>query len=351
VLLLLMSFATFLVPFSDTVYLPALSSIQQDLQTTATLMASTIAVYMFVVGATALFWGPFADRFGRRLTLLAASGLFTAVSVACVFAPNVAALIALRALQGASVSAMMVASNAVLADSWAPAQRGTALGYFMIPTLVGPIAGPLIGGGLSQALGWRSTFVAMALCGGLVFVSLLFYMQETHHFHVLTRIRTIHGESAAAALAEAGDIKKPTFARPWTPLRYLLEPAIAPHAAVMFLLYATMFSALIILPNTLAHPPYSLSEALIGVSNLPLGIGCFIVGPFGGRWADLGARRWSASPAGRMVPGTLAALLVFPGVTLGYAWCLHTHANLAGPLIFSFFMGACVCFVAPARSF
>jgi MFS family permease len=43
-------------------------------------------------------------------------------------------LIAFRALQGASVSAMMVAANAVLADSWEPAQRGRAMGVFAVPT-------------------------------------------------------------------------------------------------------------------------------------------------------------------------------------------------------------------------
>jgi hypothetical protein len=44
--------------------------------------------------------------------------------------------------------------------------------------VVGPIVGPLLGGGLSQALGWRSTFVAMAICGGAIFLALLFFMEE-----------------------------------------------------------------------------------------------------------------------------------------------------------------------------
>lgn len=46
-----------------------------------------------------------------------------------------------------------------------------------------------------------------------------------------------------------------------------------------------------------------------------------------------GARRWNASPAGRMVPGTMAALLIFPISTLAYAWTLHYHVHLAAPLI------------------
>ncbi|GBF94820.1 MFS general substrate transporter [Raphidocelis subcapitata] len=338
-LLGLMSFATFLVPFSDTVYLPAMAVIEKDLKTTSTLMASTIAVYMFVVGLSALVWGPFADRYGRRRTLLIASSIFTAVSVACIFSVNIAMLIALRALQGGAVSAMMVSSNAVLADSWEPAQRGKAMGIFMIPTLVGPIAGPLLGGALSQGLGWRSTFAAMAICGGAIFLALLFFMEE--------RIRTAEGDLAASSIQEASHIPEPVFRAPWKPLRYLIEPAIFPHAAVTFLLYASMFSALIVLPNVLAHAPYNLSEAMIGVANVPLGVGCFIVGPFGGRWADAGARRWNSSPAGRMVPGLMSAVLVFPLSMVVYAWTLGLHMHLALPLTASFFMGASICTFFP----
>jgi hypothetical protein len=60
VILLVVSFASILLPFSDTIYLPALESLTQDLNTTATLAAASVAVYMFTVGATALLWGLFA---------------------------------------------------------------------------------------------------------------------------------------------------------------------------------------------------------------------------------------------------------------------------------------------------
>jgi hypothetical protein len=83
------------------------------------------------------------------------------------------------------------------------------------------------------------------------------------------------------------------------------------------------------------------------VANLPLGLGCFIVGPFGGRWADAGARYWNSSPAGRMVPGLIAAFTIFPASTLAYAWTLQAGTHLAGPLIASFFMGASICAFFP----
>lgn len=50
---------------------------------------------------------------------------------------------------------------------------------------MGPLVGPLVGGALSQALGWRSTFAAMAILGAVIDAALLLFMEETHHYHVL----------------------------------------------------------------------------------------------------------------------------------------------------------------------
>lgn len=57
--------------------------------TTHPQIAGTIAVYMFSVGVTALFWGPFCDRFGRRSTLLLSCTGFIGFSIGCVFAPSI----------------------------------------------------------------------------------------------------------------------------------------------------------------------------------------------------------------------------------------------------------------------
>lgn len=52
-------------------------------------MAATVGVYMFTVGATALLWGPFCDRYGRRNTLLLSSFCFIGFSIGCTFSPTV----------------------------------------------------------------------------------------------------------------------------------------------------------------------------------------------------------------------------------------------------------------------
>ena len=64
---------SFIVPFTDTIYLPALPSIQIDLQTTNEKVAATVSVYMGAIGLGQLIWGVLSDRYG---TLLAFKGFF-----------------------------------------------------------------------------------------------------------------------------------------------------------------------------------------------------------------------------------------------------------------------------------
>ena len=89
VFLLVCAVSMLLVPISDTIYLPALPAVTKALNTTPQMTALTVAVYMYCVGAGALFAGPVADRFGRKRTLLGATLLNGALSVACMFPPSV----------------------------------------------------------------------------------------------------------------------------------------------------------------------------------------------------------------------------------------------------------------------
>jgi hypothetical protein len=94
-----------------------------------------------------------------------------------------------------------------------------------------------------------------------------------------------------------------------------------------------MFAAMIVLPVVLAAPPYSLSEGLIGVANgVPFGVGGLIAAPIGGVMADRCARRWGASPAGRMMFGTAAAAL-FPLPVALFGWGMHYTLPAAVPLV------------------
>ncbi|KAI8462481.1 MAG: major facilitator superfamily domain-containing protein, partial [Monoraphidium minutum] len=176
-LLGLASLVSMLQPFANTMYMPSLATIRDDLNTTQTLAAASISVYMFALGLGSLLWGPVADRWGRRLTLYCSCVLFLGFTAACAFSRGIAQLIAFRALQGAAISAFGVSAVAIVADVFPPESRGRAMGLATIPVLVGPVIGPMLGGVLSQAFGWRSTFSAMAILGVVILLAVFLFLE------------------------------------------------------------------------------------------------------------------------------------------------------------------------------
>lgn len=345
-LLLLMACAYMMLPLCDTIYLPALVSIQKDLNTDATATAGSVAIYLFLVGVGALLWGPVIDRFGRRPTLWAASAAFVGFSVACYFATNITQLIVFRALQGMAVASYGVGAQAIMADTFPPQERGKAMGLLSIPLLVGPILGPVIGGALSFRFGWRATFAAMAVLGGLLFGLLLAFLEETHHYHTLRRVQQSHPDLASFTFREP--IDKPTLEAPWMPLVHLLDPEIWPAVLATITCFGVMFSSLIVLPARLAAAPYRLNEAQIGAANVPGGLGSFLSSPAGGLLADWASRRWAAHSNGRLLIDAPVALVLFPAGCLMYAWSLSLHHHLAVVLTATFLLGAGLAFIMPA---
>jgi predicted MFS family arabinose efflux permease len=73
-----------------------------------------------------------------------------------------------------------------------------------------------MGGGLAQALGWRSNFAALAILGGAVLAAQLLVLRETHHYYAVARVRRLEGEAAAAAIV--GEVHVPRFDPPYQPL-------------------------------------------------------------------------------------------------------------------------------------
>eukprot|EP00878_Enallax_costatus_P011335 GHUV01011836.1.p1 GENE.GHUV01011836.1~~GHUV01011836.1.p1 ORF type:complete len:533 (+),score=142.22 GHUV01011836.1:700-2298(+) len=340
-ILLAAAVASILVPFTDTIYLPALQAVGRDLSASQDLVAASVAIYMLTVGIGSLFWGPAADKFGRRIAYACSTVLFLGTSLACIFAPNIAVLVAFRALQGLAVASYNTTGQGVIADVFPPHMRGTASGLFMIPLLVGPLLGPLLGGVLSQVWGWRSTFICLVVfCGGVVAPLLAVLVPETHQYRV---VRTLSRTDPAAVklIAEAEGIlsRRPTFAAPWVPLKYLTERDIVPYALLTMSSFGVMFASLTEWPVKMSQPPYSLSEAMIGVSYLAMGVAGFVGSPLGGRASDVTAAKWNLVPQARLIANVAAALVIMPAGLLLYGWTLHYNTHIVGPLVGHFVIG------------
>ncbi len=326
-------------PFTDTIYLPALGVVAEELKAPQSAVAATVSVYMATVAIGQLLFGPLTDRYGRPPVLYSGVLVFEAFTIACVFAPTIDALIALRALEGLFVSSASVSTQAIIADVFAPAERGSAMGAYMSPVLLGPVIAPIIGGALSEGFGWRATFMFLAvLTAPFVLLAFVSLRHETHHW--FARRRLAHRHAPAPAVAEAGLVvsgnggvgggepgeaeTRPRLMLPWQSLSLAIDPQLAPYYAAISTSFATMFTSITILPIHLAQPPYSLSTTMVGVAFLPFGVVTFIGSLLGGILSDR-SLKWYGGPGGARADARMTALLwplwmCVPGaVGFGYA--------------------------------
>jgi EmrB/QacA subfamily drug resistance transporter len=136
----------------------ALPRMALDLGTTTPDLQWVISVYMLALGAFMVPAGRIGDIFGRRRALLAGIALFGLASALCALAPTAALVIAFRALQGVGAALIFPVSVSVLTNAFPSARASHAIGLAYGIAGLGNAAGPLVGGLLTETVGWRWIF-------------------------------------------------------------------------------------------------------------------------------------------------------------------------------------------------
>jgi EmrB/QacA subfamily drug resistance transporter len=136
----------------------ALPRMAADLHTTTTDLQWVISVYMLALGAFMVPAGRIGDIFGRRRALLAGIALFGVASVCCAIAPDAGVLIAARAVQGIGAALIFPVSVSVLTNAYSAEESSRAIGLAYGIAGLGNAAGPVVGGILTDTLGWRAVF-------------------------------------------------------------------------------------------------------------------------------------------------------------------------------------------------
>jgi EmrB/QacA subfamily drug resistance transporter len=157
--LIAVSVATFMLLLDITVVNTALPSIQKDLGASFTDLQWVIDAYTLALAAVVLTAGSIADRIGRRAVFAAGLGVFAIASLAAGLSPDATFLNISRAVQGIGAAAMFAVSLALVAQEFpAGKERATAMGVYGASIGVAVAIGPLVGGAITSALGWRWVF-------------------------------------------------------------------------------------------------------------------------------------------------------------------------------------------------
>jgi EmrB/QacA subfamily drug resistance transporter len=150
--------ATFMLLLDITVVNTALPSIRKDLHSSFTDLQWVVDAYALTLAAFVLTSGSLADRLGRKRVFVIGVGIFTVASLLCGLAGTPTVLNLSRALQGVGGAVMFAVSLALLAQEWRGAERASATAIYGATIGVAVAMGPLVGGALTQAIGWQSIF-------------------------------------------------------------------------------------------------------------------------------------------------------------------------------------------------
>jgi EmrB/QacA subfamily drug resistance transporter len=152
--------ATFMLLLDITVVNVALPDIQRDLDASLSSLQWVVDAYALTLAAFLLMTGSLGDRLGRRRVFSIGFGVFTLASFLCGIAGDATLLNFARGLQGVGAAAMFSTSLALIAQEFEGRERATAIGAWGA-TVGGAVAvGPLIGGLLTEGLGWEWIFFA-----------------------------------------------------------------------------------------------------------------------------------------------------------------------------------------------
>nr|AAZ14930.1 quinidine resistance protein-like protein [Coprinellus disseminatus] len=374
-------------PLTANIYFPAIPALSRDFNKSVELINLTVTMYVVMQGVAPMFWGPLADRYGRRPCYLGCLTVLTLsnVGLALVHTNAYWLLMVLRCLQAGGSASTIALGAGVIGDISTREERGGFFGMFTLGPMVGPVIGPVIGGAISDALGWRALFWFLTIASAVCLLVMLLLQPET--------LRSIVGN---------GSIAPPKYNRPWlsvipkqkptkrpdsdaknaspgNPFRLFLNVDIVILLVINAFTNSVMYGVITTLSTTFESIYPFLTETTIGLCFLAYGGGMIAGSAFTGkvldreyksfarkaerdgdntlRRTDTGREAIHLEKVGAVLPfqcrldsfyipfGQARLRLVppcaavFGGCVCGYGWILQRELSIAGPLIIHFVIG------------
>lgn len=304
--------AMFLAALDQTIVATALPTIGRELGDLQNI-AWVVTAYLLSSTAVTPLYGKLSDIHGRRTVLLIAIVIFIIGSIACAVAPTMTGLIIARFLQGLGGGGLISLAHTITGDAIAPKERAKYMGYFGAVFALASVAGPVLGGVLSEALNWTVIFWINVPLGLLAFAmtfNALKKLPRNDRPHKLDIIGALLLVTAAVLLLLAiswGGVSYPwssweiiglfiasvaawamfvtrvlTAPEPFLPVGVLRDQVVATATLAGFFGIGTMVGLSIYMPlffQSVLH----MSAAESGFALIPLSIGTVFGAQFSGR--------------------------------------------------------------------
>ncbi len=175
--------ATIMRGLDNTIANVALAHMQGSLSASREEIAWVLTSYIVSVAITMPLTGWLAGRLGIKYVFLVSVIGFTVASALCGAAQNLPQLVIFRVLQGIGGAALAPLAQATLLSINPPERHGQAMALFGTGTVLGPIAGPALGGWLTDSFGWRSVFYINVPFGIISALGIAYFIRDNRRAH------------------------------------------------------------------------------------------------------------------------------------------------------------------------
>lgn len=160
-LLVLLGMLSAFGPFVTDMYLPSLPAMGDYFGTTSSMVQLGLTTSMIGLAVGQIFFGPLSDRYGRRMPLLVTMWLFIASTICCLFSTSIQMFVAFRLIQGVAGAGGIVISRSVATDRYSGRELAKMLAVIGAINGVAPVAAPIVGGVLTESIGWQGIFAVL----------------------------------------------------------------------------------------------------------------------------------------------------------------------------------------------
>ncbi|KAJ4288985.1 hypothetical protein N0V90_011327 [Kalmusia sp. IMI 367209] len=351
------AFITMLSPFASTMSASATPLIMKAFgSTNETLGAFVTSVYILGYAFGPLAWAPLSEIYGRAPIYNICNVLFLIWSIACAVANNIGALVVFRFFSGIAASCAITISSGTVADLYPVEQRGKAMAMMILGPLFGPAIGPVAGGYLADARGWRWTFWLVTILAGAACIISILFNRETYPYVLLERrtkrLRKETGNPNLRSALDTGrtpkELLKSSILRP---LRMLfLSPIVFLMSLVMAAVYGYLYLLLTTYPRVFGGQ-YNFHEKSIALVYLGIGagslIGLVLTGAVSDRLLNYLAKTRNdgkPKPEYRLPTMLIGAILVPTGLFL-YGWSAEKKVHWIVPVIGTAILGGAMMIV------
>jgi MFS family permease len=274
--------------------------------------------------------------------------LFVVFNVACAVSNSLGSLIVFRFLAGTVGSCPVTLGTGSIADLMAAEKRTGAMGIYIIGVVLGPSIGPVIGGYITPAQGWRWTFWVVVIASGVMAIVAVLFVQESYPYVLLKRktqrLRNETGNVHLRSALDTGKTPRELFAFSiFRPLKMLLSPIVfilSLYAAVVYGYLYLCFTTF----EVVFSGQYGFGSGESGLATLGLGIGsvigCFVCGVS----INAISKHLVAKNGGEPKPEYRLPPMIFGAFTIAiglfwYGWSAEARAHWIVPILGTGFIG------------